>query len=65
MKDKEKKKKIKSIAQQISQLENKCRIDSVNQLKYMAEMQQLIENLSLEELLEIDEYIIESKCLKK
>jgi len=64
---KDKKKKVKKIAQQIVSLENKCHqtnnIDERN--KYMIQIQKLIENLSLTELLQIDEYIVENSLLTK
>lgn len=59
------KKTYKKIAQQIVELEKKCKDDAENQNKYMAQMQQLIEGLSLEELLQLDEYIVSRKLLKK
>jgi len=59
MKDKEKEK----IAQEIIELELKCQEDKDNLNIYLQKMTELTENLSLEELLEIDEYIICSKKL--
>ena len=59
MKDKEKEK----IAQEIIELELKCQEDKNNLNIYLQKMTELTENLSLEELLEIDEYIMCSKKL--
>lgn len=59
MKDKEKEK----IAQEIIELELKCQEDKDNLNIYLQKMTELTENLSLEELLEIDEYIMGSKKL--
>lgn len=59
MKDKEKEK----IAQEIIELELKCQEDKDNLNIYLQKMTELTENLSLEELLEIDEYIMCSKKL--
>ena len=59
MKDKEKEK----IAQEIIKLELKCQEDKDNLNIYLQKMTELTENLSLEELLEIDEYIMSSKKL--
>ena len=58
-------KKIKKVAKQIVELEKKCINDKNNINKYLKKMQQLTENLSLEELLAIDEYILENKLLTK
>lgn len=62
---KDKKKKVKKIAQKIVELENKCQLDKTNINKYLTQMQQLTEHLSLEELLAVDEYILENKLLTK
>lgn len=59
MKDKEK----ENIAQKIIELELKCQEDKDNLNIYLQKMTELTENLSLEELLEIDEYIMCSKKL--
>ena len=59
MKDKEK----ENIAQKIIELELKCQEDKDNLNTYLQKMTELTENLSLEELLEIDEYIMSSKKL--
>jgi hypothetical protein len=59
MKDKEKEK----IAQEIIELELKCQEDKDNLNIYLQKMTELTKNLSLEELLEIDEYIMCSKKL--
>ena len=62
MKDKEKK-EIKNIAQEIIQLELKCREDKDNINTYLQKITELTSSLSLEELLEIDEYILMSNQL--
>lgn len=69
MKDK-KKEKIKAIAKQIVGLENErnaCikNCDEGKQKEVENKMEHLIANLSLLELLQIDEYIIEKNMLKK
>ncbi len=61
---KDTKEKIKEIALQIVELEKKCQSEKNNRKNYMTQIQQLIENLSLEELLEIDEYIVNHDLLK-
>jgi hypothetical protein len=62
MKDKEKK-EIENIAQEIIQLELKCREDKDNVNTYLQKITELTSSLSLEELLEIDEYILTSNQL--
>lgn len=62
MKDKEKK-EIENIAQEIIQLELKCREDKDNINTYLQKITELTSSLSLEELLEIDEYILTSNQL--
>ena len=62
MKDKEKK-EIENIAQEIIQLELKCREDKDNINTYLQKITELTSSLSLEELLEIDEYILMSNQL--
>ena len=64
---KDKKINIKKIAQQIVEIEKKCQLekDKPKKLEYLNQLERLTENLSLEELLEIDEYIIENNFLKK
>lgn len=62
MKDKEKK-EIENIAQEIIQLELKCREDKDNVNTYLQKITELTSSLSLEELLEIDEYILMSNQL--
>lgn len=56
---------IKQIAQQIVELEKKAQKDFKNRDKCLMQMQQLIKDLSLTELLQIDEYIQENKLLNK
>lgn len=63
MKDKEK--EIKQIAQKIIDLEHKCQEDIENRQTYLNQMIKITEDLSLEELLEIDEYIMENNLLTK
>jgi len=58
-------KELKKIAKEIIKLEHKCQQDKNNTNKYMTEMQQLISNLSIEEILALDEYIARSSKLKK
>ena len=62
MKDK---KKIKRVAQKIVDLEKLCLTDKNNLNKYLKRMQQLTENLSFEELLAVDEYILSNNLLKR
>ena len=62
MKDKEKK-EIENIAQEIIQLELKYREDKDNVNTYLQKITELTSSLSLEELLEIDEYILTSNQL--
>lgn len=54
MKDEE---RIKNIAMQIAQLEKKCQLDKNNINNYLMKMEELTKNLSLEDILAIDEYI--------
>ncbi len=60
-------KKIKQIAQQIVDIERKCQsTNSKKEIdKYIQSMQQLVQGLSVNELLRIDEYIQENNLLKK
>lgn len=61
-------KKIKKIAQQIVELELKCKEYKNNipkQKEILNQMEKLTEGLSLEELLSIDIYIVENDLLKK
>lgn len=62
MKDKE---RIKKIARQLVDLEKKCQVDKDNLNIYLRKMEKLTENLSLVELLQIDEYIVEKNLLTK
>ena len=57
-------KNMENIAKKIIQLELKCREDKDNLNTYLQEMITLTENLSLEELLELDEYILGMNVLK-
>jgi len=60
-------KKIKQIAQQIADIERKCQsTNSKEEIdKYIQSIQQLVQGLSVNELLRIDEYIQENNLLKK
>ena len=65
---KDKKRKIKEIAHKIVELEKLLyngNIDFAKRKEYTTQMERLTENLSLGELLEIDEYILENQLLKK
>jgi len=57
--------KIKDIAERIVALELKCQNDSSNAGQYITKMQQIINNLSAEELIMIDEYIMDEGLLTK
>lgn len=62
MKDK---KKIKITAQKISDLEKRCHIaPKEEQVKILKELEKITETLSLEEMLDIDVYILENNLLK-
>lgn len=63
MKDK-KKKNIKIIAEKIFDLEKQCQSGN-NISENLDKMEQLIEGLSLEDMLAIDDYIISKKILTK
>lgn len=63
MKDK-KKKNIKKLAQQIARLEKECQFGN-NVSENMNKIEQLIQGLSLEDMLAIDDYILEKKLLTK
>ena len=63
MKD-EKKKNIKKLAQEIARLEKECQSGN-NISKNMNKIEQLIQDLSLEDMLAIDDYILEKKLLTK
>lgn len=60
MKDEE---KIKEIAKQIFELETKYRNTQDTDIE--KEIEKMTENLSLEELLEVDEYIFKNYLLRK
>ena len=59
-----KKKNIKKLAQQIARLEKECQSEN-NISENMNKIEQLIQGLSLEDMLAIDEYILEKKLLTK
>lgn len=63
MKD-EKKKNIKKLALEIARLEKECQSGN-NISKNMNKIEQLIQGLSLEDMLAIDDYILEKKLLTK
>lgn len=63
MKD-EKKKDIKKLAQEIVCLEKECQSKN-NVSESLYKLEQIIQTLSLEEMLAIDEYILEKKLLTK
>ena len=56
-------KEIKQIAQKISNLEKQCQNNPEQQDMYMKKIEKIAESLSLEELLQIDIYILENKLL--
>lgn len=60
----EKKKHIKDIAKQIARLE-RCYQSGTDISKTEEELEQLVRTLSLEEMLEIDEYILRKNLLTK
>ena len=59
-----KKKNIKKLAQQIARLEKECQSEN-NISENMNKIEQLIQVLSLEDMLAIDDYILEKKLLTK
>ena len=59
-----KKKNIKKLAQQIVRLEKECQSGN-NISENMNKIEQLIQGLSLEDMLAIDDYILEKKFLTK
>ena len=63
MKD-EKKKNIKKLAREVARLEKECQSGN-NVSKNMNKIEQLIQGLSLEDMLAIDNYILEKKLLTK
>mgnify|MGYP003505297267 FL=1 len=63
MKD-EKKKNIKMIAEEIARLEKSYQSKN-NVSESLNKLEQIIQTLSLEEMLEIDEYILKEKLLTK
>ena len=63
MKD-EKKKNIKMVAEGIARLEKSCQSKN-NISENLNKLEQIIQTLSLEEMLEIDEYILKEKLLTK
>ena len=63
MKD-EKKKNIKMVAEEIARLEKSCQSGN-NISESLNKLEQIIQTLSLEEMLAIDDYILEKKLLTK
>ena len=63
MKD-EKKKNIKMLAEEIVALEESCQSKN-NVSESLHKLEQIIQTLSLEDMLAIDEYILEKKLLTK
>lgn len=61
---KDERKKIKELAEKIVELEKQCQSKN-NVSKALEEIEQLTKDLSLEDMLKIDEYIIEKKLLTK
>lgn len=61
---KDKNKKIKILAQKIVKLERECTLGN-NVQENMKEIQNITDSLSLEEMLQIDEYITKKKLLTK
>ena len=57
-------KKLKELAEQISKLEKECQLGN-NLQENMNKIEQLIQSLSLEEMLKIDTYIMNEKFLTK
>ena len=57
-------KKIKQLAEQIFILEKECQLGN-NVQKNMNKIEQLTQTLSLDEMLEVDTYIMEKKFLTK
>lgn len=64
MKEEKKKKNIKTIAEQIMELEKQCQ-SGTNISENLTKMEQLIEGLSLQDMLAIDDYIVSKKFLTK
>ena len=60
-----KKKYIKRVAEQIVKLEKLCISEPTKLSETQDKMEQLVLGLSLEDMLEIDEYILEKKLLTK
>lgn len=61
---KDERKNIKELAERIANLEKECQF-ATNVSESMNKIEQLIQNLSLEEMLELDMYIQENKLLTK
>ena len=59
-----KKENIKKLAKEIARLEKECQSGN-NISKNMNKIEQLIQGLSLEDMLAIDDYILEKKLLTK
>ena len=61
---KDEKKRIKRLAEKIVQLEKQAR-DGKNEQEVMSKIQNITDSLSIEDMLEIDEYIFTKKLLTK
>ena len=61
---KDKKKRIKRLAEKIVQLEKQAR-EGKNEQEVMSKIQNITDSLSIEDMLEIDEYIFTKKLLTK
>lgn len=61
---KDEKKRIKRLAEKIVQLEKQTR-EGKNEQEVMSKIQNITDSLSIEDMLEIDEYIFTKKLLTK
>lgn len=61
---KDEKKRIKRLAEKIVQLEKQAR-EGKNEQEVMSKIQNITDSLSIEDMLEIDEYIFTKKLLTK
>ena len=61
---KDEKKRIKRLAEKIVQLEKQAR-EGKNEQEVMSKIQNITDSLSIEDMLEIDEYILTKKLLTK
>lgn len=61
---KDEKKRIKRLAEKIVQLEKQAH-EGKNEQEVMSEIQNITDSLSIEDMLEIDEYIFTKKLLTK